>query len=240
MTEEWMPYLELRITHQQFQQLPRQAGYAYSYFDGVAWLSPRPRYYHAILDLTALPTPPPAVPGFSTRPLSLEDWTGLPPVFASAFARQLPFSGIDADNRLRAARQSLDQTRRGGDGPLIPSACHVATTPDGNLLGGALATLLPDTEPTSWDSFYWLEPPPEDALERRIGRPHLTWVFVANPAAGNGIGTTLLHDMAASLRRLGYNALASTFLLGNDSSMLWHWRNGFELVSHPASRRRAE
>jgi hypothetical protein len=32
--------------------------------------------------------------------------------------------------------------------------------------------------------------------------------------------------------------LASTFLLGNESSMLWHWRNGFQLLQYPGSRRR--
>jgi hypothetical protein len=26
-------------------------------------------------------------------------------------------------------------------------------------------------------------------------------------------------------------------MLGNHSSMLWHWRNGFRLLPYPASRR---
>jgi hypothetical protein len=37
---------------------------------------------------------------------------------------------------------------------------------------------------------------------------------------------------------MGFTHLASTFLLGNDSSMLWHWRNGFQLAGYPGSRRR--
>jgi hypothetical protein len=52
------------------------------------------------------------------------------------------------------------------------------------------------------------------------------------------VGTGLLHAAAAALARLGFTHLTTTFLLGNDSSMLWHWRNGFQLVGHPASRRR--
>ena len=33
--------------------------------------------------------------------------------------------------------------------------------------------------------------------------------------------------------------LASTFLLGNDSSTLWHWRNGFRLQPLYSAMRRA-
>ena len=52
------------------------------------------------------------------------------------------------------------------------------------------------------------------------------------------MGTALLHAAAGALRALGYAEMVSTFLLGNDSSMLWHWRAGFRLLTHPASRRR--
>ncbi len=37
---------------------------------------------------------------------------------------------------------------------------------------------------------------------------------------------------------LGYTELISSFILGNESSMLWHWRNGFELLPYSGSRRR--
>ena len=37
---------------------------------------------------------------------------------------------------------------------------------------------------------------------------------------------------------LGYTELVSSFILGNDSSMLWHWRNGFELLAYSGSRRK--
>ena len=98
-------------------------------------------------------------------------------------------------------------------------------------------TLLPDEDPADWDSFQWREPPPADCVERRLGRPHITWVFVSPWHAGRGTGTALLATAAAALRELGYRQLASTFLLGNDSSMLWHWRNGFQLLAYPGSFR---
>ena len=37
---------------------------------------------------------------------------------------------------------------------------------------------------------------------------------------------------------LGYNELVSSFILGNESSMLWHWRNGFDLLPYSGSRRK--
>ena len=98
-------------------------------------------------------------------------------------------------------------------------------------------TLLPDEDPSDWDSFAWREPPPADCLELKLGRPHMTWIFVHPYFTFTGAGTTLLHAAGRTLIQMGYRTLASTFLLGNDSSMLWHWRNGFRLASHPGSRR---
>ncbi len=63
----------------------------------------------------------------------------------------------------------------------------------------------------------------------------MTWVFVAPLFTGEGVGTALLNAAVRQLLALGYTELASTFLAGNDSSMLWHWRQGFRLLAHPAS-----
>ena len=64
-------------------------------------------------------------------------------------------------------------------------------------------------------------------------------MFVSPLDAGRGVGTALLNAAARELLALGYTELASTFLLGNESSMLWHWRNGFRLLQYPGSRRRS-
>jgi GNAT superfamily N-acetyltransferase len=89
-------------------------------------------------------------------------------------------------------------------------------------------------------SMRWKTPPPTDCIERGLGRPHLTWIFVAPLHAGHGIGSALLAHATGSLLDLGYTELISSFLLGNTSSMLWHWRNGFELQAYPGSPRRWE
>jgi GNAT superfamily N-acetyltransferase len=237
MCEEWMTGLQLPLTPEQFRRLPRNPAYRYTHHAGMAWVNPRPRYYHALLDLTAVAEAP-APADFELRPVGEDDWEALAPAFADAFAWQPPFGGLDDSDRLAAARKSLAHTRRGGDGPWIAHASFLAPDEDGAVAGGVLVTLLPDRDPAAWGSYHWDEPPPEDALERRAGRPHLTWVFVVPGLAGRGLGTALLAAAAGALRGLGYQELASTFMLGNDSSMLWHWRNGFRLVSYPGSARR--
>jgi GNAT superfamily N-acetyltransferase len=238
VSDEWMSTLELRMEPDEFRRLPRNPAYRYTYFAGSAWLNPRPRYYHALLDLSAPAREDPGgrEPAARLRPFGPDDWEALAPVFASAFAEQLPFGPLDDERRLAAARKSLNQTRTGGDGPWVEQASFVAES--GGPIGAVLVTLLPATDPTDWASYHWEEPPPPDCVARRLGRPHLTWVFVTPKEAGRGVGTALLGAAADALRALGYAEMVSTFLLGNDSSMLWHWRAGFRLLTHPASRRK--
>jgi GNAT superfamily N-acetyltransferase len=234
MCDEWMAGLALPVTAEQFRRLPRSAAYRYSYHDGTAWLNPQPRFYHALLDLAAAPSA--AVP---LRPLAPDDWEALGPVFAAAFAEQPPFAGLDEATRLLAANKSLHQTRAGCDGPLVEAASFVATDgPRGAIIAAVLVTLLPQTDPADWQSYHWSEPPPPDCVARGLGRPHLTWIFVKPADTGRCVGMALLAAASGALRALGYRELASTFLLGNDSSLLWHWRSGFRLLSHPRSRRR--
>ena len=84
------------------------------------------------------------------------------------------------------------------------------------------------------------EPPPPDCFQKRLGIPHLTWIFVDPIVQGYGVGTALLSALVNRLLDMGYDRLSSTFLQGNDSSLLWHWRNGFELLENPGSRRRMQ
>src|SRR5262249_42893545 len=147
-----------------------------------------------------------------------------------------PFGSLDDSMRRQAAHKCLEKTRTGGDGPCVERASFVALH-ERQIIGAILITLLPEGDPTDWDSYYWREPPPEDCIARRLGRPHLTWIVVSPWFAGQGIGTALLAAAVQELRALGFTQLLSTFLFGNESSMLWHWRNGFQLLAHPSSAR---
>jgi GNAT superfamily N-acetyltransferase len=244
MCDEWMPGLTLPLTPEQYTQLPRHAAYRYEYHDGHATLSPRPRHYHALLDLAAVsPAAPPR--GVTVRPVRRGDIPALEGVFAASFDGVQPFGGLNDAQRLEAARSCLERTLTGGDGPWIEAASFVAEEDDPvgdapGFVGGIFVTLLPAGDPCDWDSYGWREPPPADAIAMRLGRPHLTWIFVSPLSAGHGTGTALLAAAAQALRKMGFAELVSTFLRGNDSSTLWHWRAGFRLLAYPGSKRRRQ
>lgn len=235
MCDEWMPQIELPLTLEQLRRLPRNAAYKYEYIGGQAFLSPRPRFAHALLDLKVF-QPSELVEPVSLRRVKTEELSELTSLFTAAFSRVQPYGSLDETTRQEAARKSLARTQAGGDGPLIEPACFVAEE-EGQRVGAILITLLPAGDPCEWNSFYWSEPPPADCVERRLGRPHLTWVFVSPLLAGRGVGTALLAVAVRALLDLGYEQLASTFLVGNETSMLWHWRNGFRLLAAPDSKR---
>jgi GNAT superfamily N-acetyltransferase len=236
MCDEWMSGLQLVLTAEQFRQLPRNGAFRYDYLDGTGYVSPRPKHYHALLELA--PIAADEVEGVALRPVRPDDWDALEVLFSRAFRATQPFAALDDATRREAADRCLTRTRTGGDGPWIERASFVATEEDGTRLGALLVTLLPDRDPCEWGSYQWLQPPPPDCVARRLGRPHLTWVFVDPGCAAVGLGTFLLAAAVRELLALGYRELLSTFLIGNDASALWHWRNGFRLLAHPGSKRR--
>ncbi len=232
MLDRFFPMIKLKIPLEQFDELPQNPAYKYEYFDQTAWLSPRPKTYDAFLRLTPTDVPE-IVDAEGTvvfRPLAEADWEKLPQLFARAFHRVQPLSSLDDTKKLEAAQACIDHTRRGGDGPVIDEACFVAVRREDNEVCGAiLITLLPDRDPEDWGGHKWKGPPPVDWRERALGRPHLTWIFVGPWEARWGVGGALLDRVAGPLLGLGYKELDSTFLLGNESSTLWHWKNGFVL-----------
>jgi GNAT superfamily N-acetyltransferase len=240
MHDDALPSLRLRLTPEEFRRLPRNPAYKYDYLGGEAWLTPWPRHYHAVLPL---PPPPPLEPpeppaALDVRPVEEEGLDALARVFCEAFGRALPFAALPEEARGQAARECLRRTAGGEDGPWVRQASFAATdVGSGQPVGAAFVTLLPDGDPCDWDSYSWSAPPPGDLLARGLGRPHLTWIFVAPLRAAQGTGTALLGAVVRALLGLGYRQLFSTFLLGNESSMLWHWRTGFRLLPHPGSLR---
>jgi len=233
MCDHWMPTIKLSLTVEQFHQLPRHPAYRYEYVAGQACLSPRTRHFHALLELRSLEVPSQV----ALRPVRAEDFPELIRLFSATFHAIQPYGSLDEPTRQRAAAEALERARTGGDGPWIERASFVALE-QGKLAGAIFVTLLPLGDPCHWDSYHWVEPPPADCILRRLGRPHLTWIFVAPAQAGHGVGTALLAATTRELLRLGYTELLTTFMLGNDSSMLWHWRNGFRLLAYPGSVRR--
>jgi GNAT superfamily N-acetyltransferase len=227
MCDQWMPRLTLEIDPDEFRRLPRNGSYSYALHQGALWINPRPRFLHGRLKLAALPE---SGPSSDLRLLRESDWAALPRLFAATFEGVEPFRALPDPARLEAARACLTQTRLGGDGPLLPQASFVMPGSNETPLGVVLITLLPPWEEGQLPLWQWEETPPPDAVERREGRPHLTWVMVERERRRRGLATTLLHAACAQLRALGFATLDSTFLLGNDLSLIWHWRSGFELL----------
>jgi GNAT superfamily N-acetyltransferase len=236
MCDEWMRGLQLAVSAEQFRQLPRNGAFRYDYLDGTGHVTPRPRHYHALLDLA--PVAADEVDDVALRAVRPDDWDGLAGLFAEAFAGVQPFAALDGATRREAAERCLSRTRTGGDGPWIERASRIACDGDGERVGAILVTLLPLSDPCEWGSYQWAEEPPPNCVERRLGRPHLTWVFVDPRLAGEGLGTLLLAATVGELLAMGYHDLLSTFMIGNDHSALWHWRNGFRLLPYPGSKRR--
>jgi GNAT superfamily N-acetyltransferase len=238
MCDDWMPVIKLPLTLDQFHQMPRHPGYKYEYFDKHALLTPRPKFYHAVLDFQTFCRTEPPLEEIRMELVQDEHLPDLERLFAAAFHRHQPYASLEDERRHEAARQALEKVRKGGDGPWIRTTSFVAVEESQRIVGAIFITLLPDEDPADWDSFHWPEPPPDDLVARGLGRPHLTWIFVRPWNVGNGVGTALLTASIEALGKLGYRQLASTFMMGNESSMLWHWRNGFKLQAYPASRRR--
>jgi hypothetical protein len=241
MCDEWMPVLPLPLSIEQYHQLPRNPAYKYEYVQGKALLTPRAKHYHALLDLASFSEEKiDLCEGIEIRAVQPDDWPPLEDIFCGAFSAHQPFGSLDAETLQSAARECLRRTRTGQDGPWMEPASFVAVErAQAKVVGVILLTLLPGGDPCDWDSYYWGEaPPPPDLLVRRAGQPHLTWIFVSRMDAGHGIGSLLLGAAVRALLDLGYTELWSTFVVGNDSSMLWHWRNGFRLLPYPGSMRR--
>lgn len=229
--------MKLALSWEEYQQLPRNSAYKYEYLNGQAYLTPRAKHYHARLALKPVDDrPAPGLPALTFRQVKGEDFPQLERLFAAAFLTIQPFAGLDDEQRGEAARQALARTRTGGDGPWIEQASLIAES-EGQLAGVILITLLPPGDPCNSEDYRWNEPAPADAIARRAGRPHLTWIFVAPVQTGHGVGSALLARSSQELLDMGFMELLTTFIIGNDSSALWHWRNGFELLAFPGSYR---
>ena len=240
MADDWMPNLSLPMSLEQFERLPRNPAYRYDYLHGTAYLSPRPKHFHGVLDLARWQTPDTAdlSPDVRIAPLQAADQECLPPVFAAAFEGVQPFGGLIHEQRLEAAQAALDKTWRGGDGPWLREASFIARhAAHGQPLGGIAITLVPGGDPANADNYIWEDTQPAEWRPGLPGQPHLTWVFIAPLWKCGGLGSALLHRAVTALCQLAYHSLWTTFILGNADSMLWHWRNGFVLAPLPMSRR---
>jgi hypothetical protein len=245
MLNDFFSNLRFPLSWSEFQQIPRHPAYRYEYRSGEVRISGHPLYRHARLNLAPdapLPGREPAAGNvtcffsqFELSAVSDRDWSELPKLFAGAFSRTPPLSTLEETQRLSAAERLLERTRTGQDGPLLPAASKVVCERDsGELIGAILVTLVPNGDPEDFSHPEWQATPPSDAVQSRWGQPHLTWIFLPQSHQRKQLGTVLLSAAASGIRQAGYSHLLSTFLVGDHVSMLWHWKNRFELIPGPS------
>ncbi len=224
--------IELNISVEEFHRLPQNAAYKYEYFGGRAVLSPRPKQFSCVRELAPVHSDP--VQPVVVEPLARSGIAPLADLFRAAMSRVQPFASLDKKTAHDASMECLRKTVADEDGPLIEAACFQAFTErhgDVEAASGAiLITLVPEKILTVPYAGMWRKAPPADAVERKLGVPHLTWVFVTPWEGRHGIATALLARSVEALREMGFEQLTSTFLLDNGPSMLWHWRHDFALL----------
>src|SRR5438552_11653370 len=104
MSDQHFRPIRLSLSREEFHRLPRNAAYKYELIAGEVWLTPRPRWYHALLDLATFALPPDTDEFRKShlRPLQEADWETLPRLFAAAFRTVQPFGSLGDDERLTA------------------------------------------------------------------------------------------------------------------------------------------
>ncbi len=231
------PRIELPITIEQFHTLPRNAAYRYEYLGDRAVLTGRPKSYSCVRDTGVVTAPR----SFGLEPLPAREIPGLEDLFLVACRQTQPFESLDAEHSRLCARDCLNRVVAGREGPVVEDACFQAFSPKdtGETVGAALVTLAHEDMLTKPFTGEWKDAP-ADAVARRLGCPHLTWVFVNQWAQRRGIGTALLVRVLRVLHEMGYQHLASTFSQDNVPSAMWHWRNGFRLLPNWSEFMRSE
>jgi hypothetical protein len=231
--DEHYRQIKLKMSFDEWLHLPRNAAFKYEYYDGYAVLSPRPKTFSCVRDLSPVKAEP--LEPVEVRPLARVDAEGLTSLFYSAVVHTQPFQSLDEKAARKASDNCLQKTLLGDDGPLIEPACFQAFSDRLRNekevpVGGLLVTLVSKEILTVPYTGMWKSPPPADAVQRRLGVPHLTWVFVNHWEGRRGIASALLEKSVDALRDMGFTDLASTFLLDNGPSMLWHWKHDFKLL----------
>lgn len=239
MERELFPQIEIPMSWEAFQSLPRHPAWRYEFLNAQLRLSVRTHYRHCRLEIQKRLSEKSRTPATSRElqaGLTLAPWDATPlsdftPVFQSAFERVAPFSSFSEDERLPIIKHLLQGSVSGITGQTVaPASFALKSVHSPTPVGGILITLFPTADFGDFSDPRWSELPPANALQECWGTPHLTWIVVDQEFQNRGIAATLLSHALNALSLAGYHELFSTMMVGNHSSTFWHWKNGFELV----------
>ena len=239
MLDDWFTTIKLPLSGRQFHQLPQNPAYKYEYLDKTAWLSPRPKFSSVRLSL-----------GHETRRhlgkstiksrLAFAGWeTRLAPTLAPFRRGVPPGPAVREPERSAPARGGAClleadplRTRWTHDRTCLPRGLrHGARTSRGcdprdvdpdDRPRRVLELSMEITTTAGLRRAAARQAAPDLDLRRPMARPPRYWLRTPG-------------SRIRSLLELGYTELISSFILGNTSSMLWHWRSGFELLPYMGS-----
>ena len=200
-------------------RFPHLPAYKTEYRDGQLELAYRPRLNMARLRVEPRDEWTPADVRIGLLDLN-RSHDALSKLFVNAFARIAPLDVMPATTRRHAADAALKHTATGGDGKVFQPACFAAIDAKGSdMIGAAIITQI-GLRRDEW---------PDDDLPETI--LNLTWLFVATERQRQHVGWALVDRVLRVLAEKNVPWLVSHFAEDNPAAMLFHWRQGFDLVS---------
>ena len=144
-------------------------------------------------------------------------------LFTSAMAHVPPLDTMPPTTRRHAADAEMKHILGGGEGELFTAACFGALdAKSAKPIGAAIVTKL------SLTADEW----PEEQLPAVL--VNLRWLFVAPDRQRTSIATRLLDHVVNALSERNHEWLVSHLPQDNVPAVMFHWRNGFELVARHA------
>lgn len=206
------PHPVLPMTMDEFEHMAHRLGWKHEYWDGAAQLSTQESAvasFQRSVDVNL--ARPSSLDGEQVRPVRIEDEAGLVELFVLAFDDAVEYAGWPDRLYRRDARDSIaslfglptkQRPHRANNGRL--DASFVIT--GGERILAAV-------------------------LIRSIGRGPILEPIMVHPAhQRRGLGTVLLSATLDALRMGGESTLFSRCQLGNEASLAWHEKQGFEEI----------
>ncbi len=195
-----------RMSFAEFRDFPRRPGWKYEYSGGAIHVTRAHVVIPMVLELeSAAPAPGREIPGTILRRLEERDDSPLVDLFVEAFTGTMEYVGSTPGQIRASAAECLARGPRKRRGPRSPIS-YVAQGA-GELTGAAL-------------------------FRRSEGAPLLDLLFVSPAHHRRRLASALAARAAADLAELGERRIWSSVMLGNEPSLAWHRRFGFQEMPH--------
>jgi ribosomal protein S18 acetylase RimI-like enzyme len=220
--DDYATPLKMPMTIDGFSRFPALAGYKAELKGGHVEFTYSPRLSMARLRVVRREAR--GFDGVTISPLDVKRvQEPLAKLFMSAMAHVPPLDTMPPTTRRHAADAEMKHIVSGGEGELFSGACFGALdAKTGKPIGAAIVTRLSLTN-DEW---------PEEHMPPVLC--NLTWLFVAPERQRAAISTALLDHVVNALAQAGHEWLVSHIPQDNVPVVMFHWRNGFELVARMA------